>query len=767
MFLEIAFPIPLNRTFTYMAPEQSAVNVVGRRVTAPFGNKTAVGYVVGVNRDAPSFPTKAVTSWMDEEPFIDETLLALARWVSERYLCSLGEALACMVPVNLKAPKRRCLTPRSVIPEVVIGPNPLKGIGRDRPVFWDGDPSRRDFFIDGSPLTTRGDDSKEKTVFELTTEQIAAMAHFNQAVDSRQFNPFVLRGITDSGKTELYMRAIDRALAQKRQALYLLPEIVMTPPFFEQLKLRYGSEKVALWHSGVTMTQRFNIWKGLKDGTISILLGARSAVFAPFKDLGLIVVDEEHEPSYKQEDRPRYHAREVALERARCCDAVVIMGSATPSLESYCKAKRGEYSLVELTSRVESRELPEVILIDRRPLNVSSPPSQPSPSRGEGRRRRGMPFSIFSENLKLAMENRLARREQIMLFVNRRGFTPFLRCPACGWVARCNRCSLTLSLHMAGDKKHPLVKTKSGVLPVPADAELRCHTCSRSEPVPIQCPSCKKMRLHQFGVGTQRVEEEIKALFPFIKMARLDRDLSGTRHAYQKIYQAFKNKELDMLVGTQIIAKGFDFPAVTLVGVIDADVNLYLPDFRSAERTFQLIAQVAGRAGRGESGGKVLVQTHHAEHPALQYAKSHDFVRFFEEEIKNREELNYPPFCRLVNIIIKASTEAKAEAAAEALAEKLRVFSSPLEGEDVGGGAEKVEIAPHPHLPPQGGKELSKCIDLLGPVPAPYSRIRNQYRYQVILKGDDASLKSCLDYLRTYKPAKAYMIVDVDPVDLL
>jgi len=697
-YVEVAFPIPLNRTFHYhvsggtVQTEQSNApfgpSPIGQRVLAPFGKKgSLVGYVIGLTNEKPSFATKSIQAFLDPEPFIDEKLLELARWLADRYLCSLGEALACIAPPALTAPKRQRVSEEE---------------------------SRR---VSESASVTHSPTRSLAYSLKLSVEQKHVLEKLLAAVDAKRFEPFLLRGITDSGKTELYLRCIDHVLAKSRQAIFLLPEIALTPPFIQKLTARYSSERVGLWHSGVTPNERYRTWRGVRDGTIRVLLGARSAVFAPFPDLGLIVLDEEHEPSYKQEDRPRYHTREVALKRAEQTKAVLIMGSATPSLESYWKAKQGMYTLLELTSRVEQKSLPPVTLIDRRPKQLGSDP----------KRRGSDPFTVFSEPLRLAIEQRLARREQMMLFVNRRGFTPFLRCSKCGWVARCPRCSTTLALHLGSDPS-----ANKGSDP---GRYLQCHACLYREKVTIQCPACKSMRLHQFGIGTQRVEEEMRKLFPFVKLARLDQDAASSRKVFEKIYNAFAGGELDVLVGTQMIAKGFDFPKVTLVGVVDADVSLHLPDFRSAERTFQLIAQVAGRTGRGESRGQVLVQTHHPDHYAPQAAQLHDYLRFYEEEIGYREKLGYPPFLSLIHVLVRGNKETVVQNSAELLADKLTVLGSD--------------------------------VSILGPAPAPYSRLRKQYRYQIVLKGTEKALAPFRQFLHHYRLPKAFMSVDVDPMDLL
>jgi primosomal protein N' (replication factor Y) (superfamily II helicase) len=716
-FVEVAFPIPLNRAFHYSVPDRLRHGegpVMGARVLAPFGkNLTLVGYVVGHTDEKPSFPTKSILECLDHEPFVDANLFELARWMSEKYLCSVGEALAAMVPPHLTPPKR----PQE--------PESAK--------MLDAAVSRsRDLAL------SRESDAR---LLELSDEQERALAHFIKALDQKIFVPFVLRGITDSGKTELYLRTIDRAIGQGKQALFLLPEIALTPPFITRLKARYSPERVGLWHSGLTPNQRYATWMGIRRGEIDVILGARSAVFAPFPNLGVIVMDEEHEPTYKQEDRPRYHMRDVALKRAGQLNAILIMGSATPSLESYWNAKHGAYRLVELTSRVEQKLLPPVTLVDLRPpsLEAVTAPfvagADAAPSAARKKRKSQGYQSVFSEPLKLAIEQRLARREQVMLFVNRRGFTPFLRCGVCGWVARCSRCSTTLAFHIKEEVMKTKVPKAGNRMPPPKDALLQCHACLHKEQPPIQCPTCKSMRLRQFGIGTQRVEQEVKRLFPFVRLARLDHDVASSRKVYEAVYNGFAGGEIDVLVGTQMIAKGFDFPGVTLVGVIDADVSLHLPEFRAAERTFQLVAQVAGRTGRGEAKGKVIVQTHHPEHYALQAAQSHDFLTFYNEEIGHREALRYPPFCRLVNILIRGPKEPVVQKSAEALYEKL--------------------------------KTLGEGVDILGPSPAPYARIRGQWRYQILLKGTEESLAPFISFLRHYRLPKAYMSVDVDPFDLL
>ncbi len=690
-YLEIAFAVPLDRTFHYDLPMDESLpeSWIGRRVLAPFGKtKTQVGFVVGWTDQKPSFPTKSILKALDETPFITPSLLKLARWVADTYLCSMGEALAAVAPPALAAPKRFSS----------VQPKPLPG--------------------------------EKAELFRLTSEQSRAVEPLLAAVDKGVFAPFLIRGITDSGKTEVYFRAIEHALKAGRQALYLLPEIALTPLFAERLEKRFGPERVRVWHSGITPGERWRTWTGVRDGRVHVLLGARSAVFAPFPRLGVIVVDEEHEPSFKQEDRPRYHTRDVAMERARLENIVTIFGSATPSLEIYTRAKAGEMTLLELTSRIEERELPPIELIDKRRL------SNKTKSSYSLTRSLAHSHAVFSEPLHFALEQRLARREQSMLFVNRRGYTPFMRCQTCGWVARCSRCSTTMTCHIKEDFV-PKMSERKEHRPVPADTTLQCHACALSEKAPICCPSCQGMRLRSYGTGTQRVEQEVQRLFPFAKTARLDRDTAGTHRAYERLYREFASGKMDVLIGTQMIAKGFDFPNVTLVGVVDADVSLHLPDFRAAERTFQLITQVAGRTGRGPAGGKVMVQTHHPDHFALLAAQKHDFETFYKVELSSRKAFHYPPFSRLVLVLVRSAKEEGARLEAEVLAD---VLTERLKAEGV---------------------------EILGPAPAPYSRIRGQFRYQILLKTVNSDAFKDLQWLKGYRPKRAFLTVDVDPMDLL
>jgi primosomal protein N' (replication factor Y) len=431
------------------------------------------------------------------------------------------------------------------------------------------------------------------------------------------------------------------------------------------------------------------------------MLGARSALFAPFADIGLIIIDEEHEPTYKQEQKPTYRTHEVALERARLNNAVVIFGSATPSLETYAAAKEGRFTLVEMLQRIDGRGMPPVRMIDCR--------------------NKAMARRIITPPLSEALMRVLARREQAIVFLNRRGFSSGIMCQSCGHVIQCPHCSISLVYHRNPEK-------------------LRCHYCDHQRDMGGSCPQCKSTYFTIFGLGTQKVEEELKCMFPQGRVVRLDRDTAAKKGAYQEVYEGFKEENFDILLGTQMIAKGFDFPRVTLVGVVDADTALYLPDFRAAERTFQLITQVAGRAGRGALAGEVVVQSRHPEHYALTAAAHHDYAAFYNQEIEYRRQMKYPPFTRLINVLIRGRNEEKVEGITATLCDEL------------------IRWQEHTKIP----------VDILGPTPAARTKIQTYFRWQILLKGDPVSVMKAATEARKYNlPSGIIMTIDVDPQDTL
>jgi primosomal protein N' (replication factor Y) len=542
----------------------------------------------------------------------------------------------------------------------------------------------------------------------FTEEQQTVFKQLAQSITASEFKTFLLHGVTGSGKTEVYMRAIQQALDAGKTAIMLVPEISLTPQTVNRFQRRFGS-KVAILHSGLTNIERYLEWKKIREEQVSIVVGARSAVFAPFKNLGVLIIDEEHDTSYKQDSAPRYHARETAIERARACGAVVILGSATPSLESRRKTTTGEYTYLTLEERIGDRLLPVIRIVDMRK------------ERDEAKN-----YSIFSIPLKQAMMDRLEQKEQMFLFLNRRGTANYVVCRKCGFVFECLRCSVSLTFH--GNSK-----------------TLRCHYCDFNVPMPGKCIECSGEIIRFSGFGTQKLEEETQALFPKARIKRMDRDTMKTRGSFENIYNEMRNGDIDILIGTQMITKGHHFPNVTLVGVVYADLSLHIPDFRSSERTFQLLTQVAGRAGRGKIPGTVIVQAHNPDHYVFDYVPQHDYNGFFEKELGLREKLNYPPFTQLVALEIESETETEGEAAVH----HLKQFLSEPVRESTG-------------------------VELLGPSRAAMYRINNRYRWHLILRSQEtAPLQSlvtqCLanQQLRKLTTGKIKITVDVDPMNLL
>lgn len=548
------------------------------------------------------------------------------------------------------------------------------------------------------------------TVRPLTSHQEAAVRAVTEALDGRGPSTILIHGVTGSGKTEVYLRAIGEAVSRGKQAIVLVPEISLTPQTVERFAERFG-DRIAVFHSGLSLGERYDEWRRVRAGAVDVAIGARSAVFAPFERLGLIVIDEEHENTYKQEDDPRYHAREVAEERARLTGAVVVLGSATPSIESYHAAVEGRIGLVKMPFRVDGSQLPKVTVVDMR-----------EELKAKNR-------SIFSRRLTEAIRERLAARQQTILFLNRRGHSTFVLCRSCGHVMKCPSCDVSLTYHLG-------------------EASLICHYCDFREPVPEICPACGSKYIRHFGAGTEKVEEEVKRVFPEARVARMDVDTTRRKGAHERILSAFRRREVDILVGTQMIAKGLDFPGVTLVGVVSADTSLNLPDFRSPERTFQLLTQVAGRAGRGGSPGEVIIQTYSPEHYSIVCAASHDYEGFYQQEIESRRRLGYPPFSHIINIVAAAPTEPAA----------VRAINAVVEGVyDALGGQEGTERA---------------GIEILGPSPAPIVRLRGRYRWRVALKGPDLAAMSAAASAGTARASSARypdtaVTVHVDPMSML
>jgi len=544
----------------------------------------------------------------------------------------------------------------------------------------------------------------------LTETQAAALAPIRRAIEAGSYAPFLLHGVTGSGKTEVYLQAMQACLEAGREAILLVPEISLTPQTVNAFKGRFG-DRVAVMHSRLSAGERYDEWRKIARRRVKIAIGARSAIFAPFTNVGLIIIDEEHESSYKQEESPKYHARDVALERAARHGAAVVLGSATPALETYLAAHRGVYTLLEMPDRAFGQAMPRVDIVDMRQ------------ELRDGNR------SMFSGRLREALETRLERGEQSVLLLNRRGYSTFVMCRSCGFAAQCPHCDITLTYHRSG--RHS-----------------RCHYCGYTEREATQCPSCQSEHIRHFGAGTQRVEEELAKLFPGIRTIRMDVDTTSTKGAHEKLLADFRERKADVLLGTQMVAKGLDFPFVTLVGVISADTVLRLPDFRAAERTFQLLTQVAGRAGRHQLPGEVVVQTYTPEHYSIQFAQHHDFRGFARRELISRRELGYPPYCRLALATLAHEDISRLVTSSERFAGELKKRFAELR---------------------EGGGEP----ELLGPVPSPIPKLKDRYRFQCMVKyrGETnvagalrASADAMLDDVRKLKLS---IQLDMDPQVLL
>ncbi len=545
----------------------------------------------------------------------------------------------------------------------------------------------------------------------LTPGQRTAAERIRECIALQTEQSVLLFGVTASGKTEVYLDAISHALALGRSAIVLVPEIALTAQVVEVFVGRFG-EQVAVLHSRLSEGERHDEWRRLQLGHARIVVGARSAIFAPVSNVGLIVVDEEHEASYKQENSPRYNARDLAAERARISGATLLLGSATPSVETYwASSKDAKTTLSEtgprkpilritMNSRIDSRPMPHVEVVDLRE---------------EFKVRR----ALFSERLATAIGERLLLRQQSILFLNRRGYSQFVLCRDCGWTAKCRNCAVALTFHSF-------------------DNTLKCHHCGYSGRTPVSCPECRGLKVKAFGVGTEKVEEEVLRLYPSARVARMDRDTTSTKGSHGRIIRAFRENEADVLIGTQMVAKGLDFPNVTLVGVITADTAINMPDFRAAERTFQLLTQVAGRSGRGSTPGEVIIQTFSPDHFAVRAATQHDYVEFYEQEIRYRKELNYPPFSHMANIICSHEKESAARAHSSAIAAALLAVKTA-------------------------------DIEIIGPSPAPIARIKNQFRYHVALRAPVSTSLSHVVKLalsRLKREDRKGLAIDIDPLSM-
>jgi primosomal protein N' (replication factor Y) len=718
----------VDRPFDYRIPGHLRGRAVpGSAVRVPFGRREYRGYILRLLPHPSVEEVREIISLEGSEPLLQREQLALLHWMAHRYYCRKIEALHALLPAPFRgdhplAPRLLAPTPAAAEADLSRAPAQRRALSILRK---HGPLPRRELTRKGvrseivrillqrgllkevaataSTLGSQGPAPAGATEpLLLKEEQQRAFSGISAALDRRRPEKVLLHGVTASGKTEIYLQAIARSLEQGRGALVLFPEISLTPQMIELFAARFPG-RVAVLHSRLTARERREQWQRIRLGVAPIVLGARSAVFAPLEKIGLIVIDEEHETSYKQEETPRYHAREVAWWRARFHNALLLLGSATPSLESYYEAEQGRSQLLEMNVRVTPSDLPAVEVVDMRE------------EMRQGNRH------IFSRSLQAGLTEILERGEQALLFLNRRGFAGFILCRECGYVVRCPHCAVSLTLHM--DRQRML-----------------CHYCSYETAVPRSCPQCGGIKIRHFSAGTQRVEKETARLFPEASLVRMDSDTTSSRGAHQRLYRRFREGGADILIGTQMIAKGFDFPRVTLVGVVTADTALNLPDFRAAERTFQLLTQVSGRSGRGRGGGKVIVQSYHPTHYSVQRAAGHDYRSFYTDELEMRRALLYPPFTDLVRFLLSGADE---KALWEAAGDLHRLL-----------------------------EEQRREAELLGPARAPLYRLKTAYRIQLILKGERLPaaaprLRRVMREFRRQRTAPVRLTVDFNPMMVL
>ena len=659
MLADIAVCLPLSRTFVYELAEPAEI---GCRVRVRFSNREVEGFIVGFPKSPPAgIEIQAVSEVLDRASLLLPDVLDLCRWIADYYLAPIGEVL------------------KSALPPAIT----RKHLDR-----FDPGPAR----IIRNPHTP----------FKLTTEQLTALYAIEKA---EGFSTILLHGVTGSGKTEIYIQAAEYTLSRGNTCLILVPEIGLTPQLTERFSARFPG-RVAVLHSSLTRKQRIEEWLRILHGRAPIVVGTRSAVFAPLRNLGLIIVDEEHETTYKQEETPRYHARDTAIVRAQRLGATVVLGSATPSMESFRNAERKKFEYVHLTARVEDRPLPDVEIVNMREEYAA-----------EGKQ------AIFSRRLLQAIGERLERREQTMVLLNRRGFAAFLLCRHCGFTFQCTSCSVSMTYHRSIGR-------------------LLCHYCGLAQtPARRSVTECKSEYIYYVGEGTERIESDLRELFADARIGRIDRDTMKHVRDFERVLGGFRKGEIDILVGTQMIAKGHDFPLVTLVGVLAADAALSMPDFRAAERTFQLLTQVAGRSGRGDRPGEVIIQSFFPDHYTFQLACTQKFEEFYARESRYRKAMFYPPFTAIAGILV---TDRDKERAA-------------LESRSVSDYLDSIR---------------GDSVRILGPAPAPLERVKRLHRYQLLIKaGSRSTLHRVLSALRTHLDGKKLgstrVLVDVDPMSLL
>ncbi len=726
LVVDVAVNAPVRTLYSYRVPEALAESVqVGVRVQAPFGRRSIVGVVVR-RYQGDGTDLKELKSCLDDVPLLDAELLRLLHWASDYYYYPLGQVIKNALPGGLmRAANRTAIVTEKQYRRI----NPEKfpeGKRQQQILAWideqggAGATQIRTEFPSPTPVLKRlvemgclelceKERLRDPFLFEplppdtaliLNDSQRQSLEQMSERIGACRFQPFLLHGVTGSGKTEVYLRAVAECLKQGRQALILVPEISLTPQLVSRFRARFEplGEQIATLHSGLSAGERYDAWRSIARHQVNIVIGARSAVFAPLPKPGLIIVDEEHDGSYKQGEGFRYHARDLALVRGQQQQCPVILGSATPSLATYYRCKQGSCTLLSLPERVHAGAMPTVELVDLRT----------EPLRG-----------LLAEPLIEAIASVLEQRRQVLLLLNRRGFAPYLLCTDCGTSFHCPNCEITLTYHQR-------------------QRRLICHYCDYLDRVPELCPACRGERIVPQGAGTERLEEDLAELFPAARIARMDRDTTRTKGSHQRIVRGMMEDQVDILVGTQMIAKGHDFPNVALVGVLGTDSLLNLPDFRSAERSFSLLTQVAGRAGRAVGGGRVFIQTYHPEHFALTCAAAQDVEAFYQQELPFRQELGYPPCGHLVNLIFSGNNGDQVSNAATSLGR---------------------------HLQSAAGD-----VEILGPSPCPLTRLRGKYRYQILLKSPARPplrrLLAMIAGVTAELPRQVSIHIDIDPLDM-
>lgn len=683
----------IDRAFTYKVPEELKPLIIkGQLVKVPFGNQRNPldGFVVNILDEEPikGIKYRYIKSIVEENPLISETDFLLIDFMRKEYLCKYIDVIRLLIPTGImkgmKNKSKNVIAFKKELDSSMKNYNDyikvVNFIKENNGIFSKTELTklhnislhRINKLIDLGVLGVEEEivyrynqrTYKEFNEFSLTNEQLQAI----NTITNSPNNKFLIKGVTGSGKTEVYMQLVDKMLKDNKSSIVLVPEISLTPQMIERFKGRFGAD-IALFHSKLSDGERYDEWYRVESGKAKIIVGARSALFLPVKDLGLVIIDEEHENTYKSEQNPKYNAKEVAEYICSIKNAKLVLGSATPSIEYYYKAISGDYDLIELKNRATNIEMPSMEIVDMRDELRS------------GNR------SMFSRKLYSEIKLRLENKEQIILFLNRRGHSTFVSCRSCGYVFKCNDCDISMTYH------------KNGFL--------TCHYCGRNEKVRTTCPNCNSKYVKYFGSGTQKVEDEVRKYFSNARVLRMDVDTTRFKNSHEKIYMSFKNGEADILIGTQMISKGLDFPNVTLVGVLAADISLNIPDYRSAEKTFQIITQVAGRAGRCKKQGKAIIQSYTPDHYSLNFAKNYDYDGLFQEEFKVRAMLNYPPFSKILLIQGMSKDE-----------NKLKWFMNNL------------------------GVELEKIVNeesgiiILGPNPCVIAKIKENYRYQIVIKGE-------------------------------